>query len=165
MDLILPLKREFFDAIKAGTKPEEFRLQNDYWKKRLEGKEFNRIVLTLGYPKREDHARRIVLPWLGYRKCQITHQLFGADPVDVYAINVTKGRKMENGWKPIDTAPKDGTAVLVSLTGSDIPYPARFQNGEWIMTWDCYALSEWDGPTHWMPCPEKPSNTGVIRQY
>ena len=88
MDLVLPLKREFFDAIKAGTKPEEFRLRNDYWSRRLEGKTFDRVVLTLGYPKRDDHARRIVLPWKGYRECQITHPLFGADPVDVFAINV-----------------------------------------------------------------------------
>lgn len=88
MDLVLPLKREFFDAIKAGTKPEEFRLRNDYWSKRLEGKEFDRVVLTLGYPKRDDAERRIVLPWRGYRECQITHPLFGADPVDVFAINV-----------------------------------------------------------------------------
>jgi len=89
MDLVLPLKREFFNAIKAGTKPEEFRLRNDYWRKRLEGKTFDRVVLTLGYPKRDDAERRIVLPWQGYRECQITHPLFGASPVDVYAINVT----------------------------------------------------------------------------
>lgn len=88
MDLVLPLKREFFDAIKAGTKQEEFRLKNDYWRKRLEGKTFDRVVLTMGYPKREDAERRIVLPWKGYRECQITHPLFGIDPVEVYAINV-----------------------------------------------------------------------------
>ena len=88
MELVLPLKREFFDAIKAGTKTEEFRLRNDYWRKRLEGKTFDRVVLTLGYPKRDDQERRIVLPWKGYRECQITHPLFGSAPVDVYAINV-----------------------------------------------------------------------------
>ncbi len=94
MDLVLPLKREFFNAIKAGTKPEEFRLRNDYWRKRLEGKTFDRVVLTLGYPKRDDAERRIVLPWQGYRECQITHPLFGASPVDVYAINVTHNAKL-----------------------------------------------------------------------
>lgn len=88
MDLILPLKGEYFDAIKAGTKPEEYRLHNAYWRKRLEGKTFDRIVLTLGYPKRDDHERRIVLPWQGYRECQISHPLFGSAPVDVFAINV-----------------------------------------------------------------------------
>ena len=99
MDLVLPLKREFFNAIKAGTKPEEFRLRNDYWRKRLEGKTFDRVVLTLGYPKRDDAERRIVLPWQGYRECQITHPLFGASPVDVYAINVTHNAQV-NGASP-----------------------------------------------------------------
>lgn len=88
MDLVLPLKREFFEAIKAGTKREEFRLRNDYWRNRLEGKTFDRVILTLGYPKRDDAERRIVLPWQGYRECQITHPIFGADPMDVFAINV-----------------------------------------------------------------------------
>lgn len=39
-DLILPLKRKWFDQIKAGTKTEEYRLCNDYWRKRLVGKSF-----------------------------------------------------------------------------------------------------------------------------
>lgn len=97
MDLVLPLKREFFDAIKAGTKPEEYRLRNAYWRKRLEGKTFDRVILTLGYPKRDDHARRIVLPWQGYRECQITHSLFGAGPVDVFAINVRHNAALTRG--------------------------------------------------------------------
>ena len=31
-DLVLPLKSEYFDAIKDGTKAEEFRLCNAYWR-------------------------------------------------------------------------------------------------------------------------------------
>lgn len=89
MDLVLPLKAEYFNAIKAGTKPEEFRLRTPFWRKRLEGKIFDRIVLTLGYPKRDDAQRRIILPWRGMRETTITHPHFGADPVRVYAIRVT----------------------------------------------------------------------------
>lgn len=37
MDLILPLKSIYFDAIEAGTKLEENRLCTDYWKRRLVG--------------------------------------------------------------------------------------------------------------------------------
>lgn len=33
--LVLPLKAEYFDAIRDGTKTEEYRLANDYWIKRL----------------------------------------------------------------------------------------------------------------------------------
>lgn len=89
--LVLPLKAEFFNAIKAGTKPEEFRLRNAYWRRRLEGREFDGIVLTLGYPKRGDAERRLVLPWRGLRVTTIQHPLFGTEPVEVYAINVSQG--------------------------------------------------------------------------
>lgn len=87
-DLILPLKRIYFEQIAAGTKPEEFRLATPYWKKRLMGRRYDRIVLTLGYPARDDTARRLVLPWRGCRMTTITHPHFGPDPVQVFAISV-----------------------------------------------------------------------------
>lgn len=88
-NLVLPLKAEYFEAIKAGAKLEEFRLRTPYWRKRLEGRSFDRIVLTLGYPARDDHARRLVLPWRGLRETVITHPFFGPDPVEVFAIDVS----------------------------------------------------------------------------
>ncbi len=87
--LFLPLKAEFFNAIKSGSKTEEYRLRNAYWRRRLEGREFAQVVLTLGYPARDDSARRLVLPWRGMRVTTIQHPLFGAVPVEVYAIKVT----------------------------------------------------------------------------
>lgn len=90
--LILPLKGEYFDAIRAGTKPEEYRLINDYWRKRLEGREYDLIELTKGYPKRDDAERRLVLPWRGYAVKTIVHPHFDNVPVEVFAINVAKGR-------------------------------------------------------------------------
>lgn len=88
MDLVLPLKGEYFDQIKAGTKTEEYRLVNDYWRARLYLKKFDRIVLMRGYPKRDDVERRMVLPWKGYRVTEITHPHFGPEPVNVFAIDV-----------------------------------------------------------------------------
>lgn len=90
-DLVLPLKGEYFDQIKAGTKTEEFRLCTPYWQKRLPSPFgiYDRIVLTRGYPKRDDHARRLVLPWRGYGIKTITHPHFGPEPVSVFAIDVT----------------------------------------------------------------------------
>jgi len=87
-DLVLPLKVAYFDQIKAGTKPEEFRLCTSYWRRRLEGRTFDRLVLTLGYPKRDDTERRLIRPWRGYRVTTITHPHFGPEPVQVFAINV-----------------------------------------------------------------------------
>ncbi|KPC02310.1 ASCH domain-containing protein (plasmid) [Pseudomonas amygdali pv. lachrymans] len=86
--LTLALKGEYFDAIRAGTKPEEFRLVTPYWRKRLEGRIYDRIELTKGYPARSDSARRLSLPWRGYRVTTITHPHFGGAPVEVFAIKV-----------------------------------------------------------------------------
>ncbi|WP_395026344.1 ASCH domain-containing protein [Comamonas odontotermitis] len=86
--LHLPLKREYFEAIRDCTKPEEFRLCTPHWAKRLEGREYDQIVLTLGYPARDAHARRLVRPWRGFTIKTITHQHFGTEPVLVYAIDV-----------------------------------------------------------------------------
>lgn len=89
-DLVLPLKREYFEAIRDGSMTEEYRLCTPYWQKRLASPFglYDRIVLTLGYPARDDHARRLVRPWRGYTIKTITHPHFGPEPVTVYAINV-----------------------------------------------------------------------------
>ena len=92
-DLVLPLKGEYFDAIKAGDKLEEYRLATAYWDKRLVvggvAKTFDRIVLLRGYPKRGDEKRRLIRKWNGWRMRQLTHPHFGPDPVVVYAIDVS----------------------------------------------------------------------------
>jgi hypothetical protein len=86
--LTLALKREFFDAIKAGTKLEEYRLRNDYWMQRLENRTYDAIELTLGYPAADNTERRLRRPWRGFTVKTITHSFFGSQPVQVYAINV-----------------------------------------------------------------------------
>ena len=87
-DLHLALKGEYFDAIKAGTKTEEYRLCTPYWRRRLKNRTYISVVLTRGYPPRDDETRRLVLPWRGYTIKTITHPHFGHDPVQVYAIRV-----------------------------------------------------------------------------
>lgn len=89
--LIIPVKGIYFDQIKAGIKPREYRLMTDYWRKRLEGRAYDRIVLTRGYPPANDLARRLTLPWRGYEVQTITHPHFGPDPVQVFAIDVSRG--------------------------------------------------------------------------
>ena len=86
--LTLSLKAEYFNAIRDGSKPDEYRLVTPYWQKRLEGRNYDGIVLTLGYPSRDDHSRRLERPWCGHRRTTITHPHFGPEPVEVYAIDV-----------------------------------------------------------------------------
>ena len=63
-------------------------------------------------------------------------------------------------WQPIESAPKDGTRVLVWWPyWRSYPVSARWFNGEW----DSYCRLEGDsvGPTHWMPLPAPPSSSTV----
>lgn len=86
--LHLALKAEHFAAIAANEKPYEFRLYNEYWRKRIEDREFDEIVLTLGYPAKTDVARRMKRPWQGYLTVSIVHKEFGPEPVKAFAIIV-----------------------------------------------------------------------------
>lgn len=83
--LHLNLKGEYFDQIKSGSKLYEFRLATK-WEKRLEGKDFDRILFKRGYPKSNDPERIIERPWRGYELQFITHPHFGNNPVEVCAI-------------------------------------------------------------------------------
>ena len=57
-------------------------------------------------------------------------------------------------WKPIDTAPKDGTEIILGVF-SDSFVDATVMNSRWIDGEEkgCYWL-DWHGmprPTHWQP--------------
>lgn len=88
-DLTLHLKREYFEQITSGKKVEEYRLVTPYWQKRLEGREYERVIICMGYPSRGDTSRRIVCPWRGIERKTIVHPHFGPEPVDVYAVRLT----------------------------------------------------------------------------
>ncbi len=49
--LHLNLYRKYFDQIVEGTKTIEFRDKTDYWKKRLENREYDVIKFRNGYAK------------------------------------------------------------------------------------------------------------------
>jgi hypothetical protein len=65
-------------------------------------------------------------------------------------------------WKPIDTAPRDGTAVLLWRAGADDPRVAWFgtdiEDGStaWIIAAGEFFSVVFDAPTHWMALPEVP---------
>lgn len=87
-DLQLAVNGEYFDAMKRGEKTEEYRLVNPYWGRRLFGRDYERLVITRGYPRKDDDSRRLVMPYDGYEIKTITHKHFGPDPVKVYAIKI-----------------------------------------------------------------------------
>ena len=93
--LTIPVKGIYFDQIAAGAKPYEYRLCNDYWRKRLEGRAYQRVVLTRGYPGGGgiEGRTRLTREWRGYRVDTIQHEHFGPSPVEVFAIDVSTPSK------------------------------------------------------------------------
>ena len=90
MNLQLALNSQYFDEIKSGEKKEEFRLCTDYWKKRLVGREYDYLILTKGYPKKDDASRKMQFKYDGYEIKEINHPHFFKKPALVYAIRINK---------------------------------------------------------------------------
>jgi len=59
-------------------------------------------------------------------------------------------------WEPIETAPKDGTWVLIWCGWVGHPRSSAFEHGSWQnLPW--IANSKDYNPTHWMPLPAPPT--------
>ena len=84
--LILPLRHKWFEQIRDGVKPFEFRLRNDYWTKKLVGKHYDTVVFTLGYPPKADASRRSEAPYRGYVETTVTSPEWDNQPREVFAI-------------------------------------------------------------------------------
>lgn len=70
---------------------------------------------------------------------------------------------MNNQWQPIETAPKDGTKILLVLEGIhphlDVPYTPSigwFNGVVWGDEESEYSNCESWSPTHWMQLPKNP---------
>lgn len=90
-DLILPVKGIYFDQIRDGTKTHEYRLTTPFWRKRISGRRYSRVILTRGYPKGGgvEGITRLTREWRGSGVQTLTHPHFGPEPVEVFAIDVT----------------------------------------------------------------------------
>lgn len=77
------------------------------------------------------------------------------------------------GWQPIETAPRDGTEIILAavIDGHVYEEPAtgRWEGHIWEPSWQCNAVIEHQSdfgtnwhtfgpqPTHWMPLPPPPA--------
>jgi hypothetical protein len=70
-------------------------------------------------------------------------------------------------WRPIVEAPKDGTAVLLTIAGRNLEPDedthcgiGRWMEDPWMeKTWCMDAGDYWHGATHFMPLPAPPEVT------
>lgn len=79
---------------------------------------------------------------------------------------------MSNEWQPIETAPRDGTFIILCGGKRDNYSPIEQENSPVVGRWQkwpnpdscCWVYAFWDSdwrseyinPTHWMPLPEPP---------
>lgn len=61
---------------------------------------------------------------------------------------------LNGGWQPIDTAPKDGTRLLIYDTDAF----KRITIGHWSDDWIDEDNADVWSPTHWMPLPRQPAD-------
>jgi len=79
---------------------------------------------------------------------------------------------MDDDWRTMETAPKDGTTIIICNADAEEPDPctAHYRDGRWV----CTTKEDWDQgapefreyawhlpePTHWMPRPAPPESSG-----
>ena len=87
--------------------------------------------------------------------------------------NEQQPKQIHDGWKPIETVPKDGTQVIIKCSGGRVatafyddkpfvgegwhvvvPFLGGFGSGT-----DTFIYFSEDMPTHWMPLPEAPTTS------
>lgn len=84
--LHLKLKARWFREILAGTKRQEYRQMTDYWRVRLEGREYDRIVFRNGY---EPDSPLMEVEWRGLDLASDGEEI-------VYALKL--GRILTTRW-------------------------------------------------------------------
>jgi len=80
--LDLPIKRQFFDQILARTKTEEFRDLGEYWRAKLEGREYDEMRFRAGY---KPDSPKMYAEFKGVKKLK-----------DCYAIQIGEILRVEN---------------------------------------------------------------------
>ena len=82
MTIRIPCNKSWFQLIKKGEY--DLRPITPYWTKRLEGKEFDTITFTMGYPKADDADRHYVIPFRGFLKYNGMYVIFTTEKHKTY---------------------------------------------------------------------------------
>lgn len=67
--------------------------------------------------------------------------------------------KAMSEWQPIETAPKDGTVVLLYCGGKEVVSARHYANDCWTPEHDMAQGVTW--ATHWMPLPAPPQTAST----
>jgi thioesterase domain-containing protein len=73
---------------------------------------------------------------------------------------ITEAVQREAAWQPIETAPKDGTVVLLHVTCLSQPFTvtALYKRDDYWEGWvSSYEHEDVADPSHWQPLPAPPA--------
>ena len=87
-----------------------------------------------------------------------------------WAADTSEPESVPEGWRPIVTAPMDGTEILLTRWTQESGY-GHIDLGAWefieTSDFDGMRVFDWksnfgyiEEPTHWMPAPDMPCATG-----
>lgn len=62
----IPCTKTWFEKVSNGDP--DLRPTNRYWTSRLDNRVYDSITFTLGYPKKTDISRHLIVPWRGVIK-------------------------------------------------------------------------------------------------
>jgi hypothetical protein len=93
------------------------------------------------------------------------------DALEAEVARLTQEQE-SRGWRPIETAPKDGSAVLVyfpDIGVCEVLWSTQvFEDGFWSVSdnkFEDRPLRGWSTePTHWMPVPDPPAALASLPQ-
>lgn len=92
-------------------------------------------------------------------KERVLQAILAATPEWNTRARLTAARLVEaRVWQPIETAPKDGTVILVCELEDDFVTIGKFNEGHWNGVDHGVHINSGlrIAPTHWMPLPDKP---------
>jgi hypothetical protein len=92
-----------------------------------------------------------------YRKIHLSDILSAAR--ELITLHWKRQPERESGWQPIETAPKDGTEILIAW-GDKVTFSYWLDNSKTSHPWQGWKLPSMfpvsGKPSHWMPIPKIP---------
>lgn len=115
---------------------------------------------TASFQVRSKEMREFDVRGVLAAKLTCWHRMSEADSDALVALFSAHPQATEPAWRPIESAPKDGT-VFLGLHGYKVREAYRVQRDDCEM-W-CFGgysgdveIAPWTKPTHWMPLPAAP---------
>lgn len=114
-------------------------------------------------------------PSLGFQSLTDDDKAAGWTETPLYTAISSTSQVIAEGWRTIDSAPRDGTKILIAepvneehAMNQHAIYAAWWDEGDAI--WTDYAVKSFGyeevqsySPTHWMPLPPPPQDRAMIK--